>query len=265
MAITTAQFASSTNFLSKFTDSYELSLSGVHAQDAKSLLDGHTQVANLSISDTGAHIGANLSDLLALGDKVSLIHQTDGAVIAATAEQFQLRTALAGLFDKPTSFAVSGVSAADALDLGAMSHVASMSVSDTSDNVTQQINDLQDMSAKITSITLSDASPAIDLDVSDWRTSIPVISKISSRFALSIRGVAASDAASIAASTSQTTATSVSLSVDDSEQNILNNLDSLNALVSNHRLKEITVSDTHELNLDQNQSVTYAALVALLS
>ncbi len=265
MSITAGQYANSADLLAKFTDTYSLSVSGVLAGDAKSLTIADAFVASVAVTGTAQQISTNLNDLLGLEDKLLSISQTGTADVAVTALQYQGNPQLLGLFATPVNFAVSDLNAADAVLIGKQSEVAHFTVSDTADNVAQQLNELQGMADKVTGITFTDASPVLVVDASDWAADATVVAKIQSNYALNLTGVFAADATTLAGVALPAKATGVQLAVSDSEQNILNNLADLNTLELASKLSEISVSDTHVLNVTAQEAADYSAVLTRLS
>jgi hypothetical protein len=265
MFITAGQYADSVDLLAKFTDTYSLSVSGVLAGDAKSLTNADAFVSSVAVIGTAQQISTNLNDLLDLEDKLLSISQTGSADVAVTALQYQVNPQLLGLFNTPVSFAVSDLLANDAVLIGKQTDVAHFTVSDTADNVAQQLNDLQGMVDKVTGITFTDASPVLVVDASDWSADANVVAKIQSNYALNLTGVFAGDATTLAGLSLPAKATGIQLTVSDSEQNILNNLADLNTLELAGKLSEISASDTHVLNVTAQEAADYSAVLARLS
>jgi hypothetical protein len=265
MFITAAQYADSTALRSKFTDTYALSVSGVSAGDAKTLTDADASVATVSVVGTAQQISANLNDLLGLEDKLLAIAQTDTANVALTASQYQTNPQLLSLFSMTPKFAVSDFAAADAVLLGNQSEVAHLTVTDTADNVAPLLNELQGMAEKITAITFTDTSPLLAVDAANWSAASQVVSTIQSNYSLNLTDVYAADATTLAGISLPVKASGVQLAVSDNEQNILNNLADLNSLAVSNKLSEISVSDTHVLNVSQQEALDYSAALARLT
>jgi hypothetical protein len=265
MFITAAQYADSTALLSKFTDTYALSVSGVSAGDAKALTEADASVASVSVVGTAQQISTNLNDLLGLEDKLLGITQLGNADVALTASQYQTNPQLLALFSTTPKFAVSGFTAADAVLLGNQSEVAHLTVTDSADNVADLFNELQGMADKITGITFTDASPVLAVDAADWTAGSQVVSTIQSNYALNLTGVYAADATTLAGISLPAQATGVQLAIADNEQNILNKLADLNSLAVSNKLSEISVSDTHVLNVTAQEATDYSAALARLT
>ena len=263
--ITAIQLSNSAGLLGKFSDSYSLSVSGVAATAAKSLADDHAYIQAVQVSDTSQNISANLNDLLALGSRLTSISVTDSSPLAITAAQYLDNPQLDVLLAGQATFNISGITAADALTIASHADVASMSLVDSADHIASNLNALQGISSKVSDIAFTDALPVFTVDVADWQADSSVIGKFSSTFGLVLTNVNAADATVVAGSTIPANVNQLKLSIEDSEQNILNKLADLNSLAIDGKLLQVSVTDTHELNLSQQDATNYASLLSVLS
>ncbi len=164
--------ANSTNGLtfsgigSKFA-AIHVTASAALASDVATLVTDYGSVATLSIavSDSAANISTNLDSLQTNNAKVTSITVSPSAAVSVSYAQL---TSDSGALNKIVSgtLAVTGVAAgnvatvlADTFDSGAVT-VASVTVSDTAANVQSAFSTLVTDAADISSITLSDSSPA---------------------------------------------------------------------------------------------------------
>jgi hypothetical protein len=191
---------------------------------AKTASNSH--VATLSVSDTAANISANLDVMNTLGNKVSAIGQTDyPSSINITATQLTAASATLNKLGSNYNLAVSNVFAQDAAQIAALDHVASVAVRDTSGNIAYNLDAIQDLGSKVTSITSLGAGVPLAIQYSQLTRDAGALAKITGSYGLAVRGVAAADANTVAA-----TAHVNSVAVSDSSAAIASNLNSLKAL-----------------------------------
>jgi hypothetical protein len=89
LMLTYAQYSADTAALNKISSAYNLSISGVTAANASTVI-GNTHVTSITVSDTGANIVANIAALQAVGSKLSGITLTDSSAptLSLTSAQF---------------------------------------------------------------------------------------------------------------------------------------------------------------------------------
>lgn len=208
----------------------------------------------VTISDTSANIAKNLDTLGLLSNNITQVTQTDPlAVMNVTASQ---QSKLGKLFDKfstPYKLNVSGVAASAATVLATNDHVAEITVTDTSSNITAQLNGLSGKE-KISSITLSTRSAPINVTAAQMISRADVLGKISGAYALSVSQATAQQAASYA-----NDARVKSVFILDTAAGVSAKLDDLRAL--GLRLKEIRSSDAAVFEVSADQVQTDALVI----
>ncbi len=220
--LSTAQWAGDTALLSKFADSYQL-----------------------SIQDSAANVHAQLSALetLAQDGKLIAIHLTDAGTpnIALTKAQFDGDAAVLGKIATPFSIGVSGVAAADAFVVAASDHVVSLSIADTAFGVAFALDALQPLSSigKINAITLADPADPMPITADQLTRDTSALSKISGSYALEVLHARAMDAASLGVDPRVAT-----LTIDDSVDQIDANSALLGRLEGSGKISFTTASDS---------------------
>jgi hypothetical protein len=208
----------------------------------------------VTISDTSANIAKNLDALGKLANNINQITQSDPSVVMdVTASQQSKLGTLFGKFSTNYQLNVSGVTASAAAGLSANSHVATLTVSDTSSNITTQLNALQGKD-KITSIIPTTRSTAINVTAAQMTSHADVLGKINGAYALSVSQATAAQAAGYASD-----ARVKSVSILDTAAGVSAKLDDLRAL--GLRLKEIRSSDAAVFQVTADQVQTDALVI----
>jgi hypothetical protein len=169
--------------------SYSLALSGVDVGDAKDLLAANHKISSMATTGSAADIVSNLSDLNALGSKLTTITQTDapGATLAMTGDAFATNSSALGKIEGGFLAVLSDVSAAKAASFAANASVSSMTVSDTGANLASAWAALADIGAKLTGVTQSDSS-TLQISANDWLQGQTLRGKFASDPTVSLSG-----------------------------------------------------------------------------
>ncbi len=218
-------------------DDFKLSITDATADEAQTLLN-NARVSSISVADNSAAIAARLN-ALELNSKVTDIRQTGkpGALAVTWSQLTDNAGALAKIRGN-YNLSVSGVAAGNALSLAlGNSRITSLTVSDTGDAITRNLNDLAALGKRLTRITQSNDTTALNLSVSQWSNHIGTLSKISGGYSLALSGVSAAKAQTLASDSRV-----ASLSVSDSASAISAQLDNLHGMGT--QLTGITQTDT---------------------
>lgn len=208
----------------------------------------------VTISDSSANIAKNLDALGKLVNNITQISQTDPAVVMdVTSTQKSKLGSLWGKFSTNYQLNVSSVTASGAASLVADSHVASVSVMDTSANITSQLSSLQGKS-KISSIIPSTRSTAINVTAAQMSSHADVLNKISGAYVLAVTQASAAQAVGYASDSRIK-----SVSILDSAAGISAKLDDLRSL--GLRLKEIRSNDTAVFQVTADQVKSDALVI----
>ena len=130
-----------------------------------------------------------------------------------------------------------------------------MGVSDTAANVGANWDALSANVNKLQPLELTDTAD-IPLTAAQLQTGAALLAKLPAGYALSVSDVGTDDAQAIAARSDVS-----SLSVADTADNIVNSLDTLDAIST---LDSFTVTDGSTIELSADQQSTYSALLAKL-
>jgi hypothetical protein len=262
VSITLAQLTSDATALGQFTGTFSFTVTGVTiAGQAATLSQPH--IASVSIGDTAANVVANIDTLQALGTKLVGIALTDGGTPALTftATQFTADAAAIAKLTGTYSLAVTSVLAANASTVAANAHVTSIFVSDSSANVVANIASLQGVSTKVTGIALTDGgTPMLTLTSPQFVNDAGALGKITGSYALTVTGVAASNA-----TTTGSNAHVTSIDVSDTAANVAASLAALQALAST-KLTSIALTDSAPvLSVTGAQSISDAGAIAKIT
>ena len=244
LSITQTQLTDDTGALAAIGSAYGLAVTDVLAADAATVAAG-TDVTTVSVADTAANVVTNLGALqtLAAATTLTSIFFTDTSLPTLTVTETQLTSdadalaAIAGTYD----LAVTSVAAADASAVAAEPFVTSVSVSDTSANVTANLDALQALanSGTLAGVSLTDGgTPTLSLSQAQLATDAGAIALIGGSYHLAASGVPAGLAASVAGETGVT-----GVAVADTAANVAANLDALETLAAASKLTSITLAD----------------------
>ena len=259
--LTQTQFDSRAAVLSKIAGGYTVNLSGVTA--AKAVNDArNVHVAGLAIADNGRNIAAHWSDLLALGNSVDSVSNSDNGAVTVSAQNYLqgIHDDLVSKFDASTTFSVNSATVAQAQTLANDDAVVQIDVADWSPNIASNLSALEDMvtGGKLHGIINQTAATPMALDASQLDDAQPVLDLIrGGSYTLALSNVDAADAHDLAASNHKI----VSMAVTGDGGGIVANLANLTAL--GNKLTGITDSDASGTALEMNGSDYQANLATL--
>lgn len=235
LAITMAQRDAAAGLLDKLDADYTLALRDVSADQAQTLVeDDH--VATIAVSDTSAHIAANL-DALNDNAKISSLTQTGSfAPLSITAAQMTRNADTLEKIKGNYSLALSQVEAGSVSDLATNSKVSSLSVTDSAANVLENLSALKAAGKKLTSLSPLESPEVLNMAHSDWLTYQGTLEKFTAGYDVALTDVGAASAPAAAKNVHVQ-----SISVTDTAAHIASNLDGLQGV--GPRLGSISLSD----------------------
>ncbi len=220
MSITSGQWFNENAFFTKMVGGYNLQVSAVAASKAETVL-ADTHVSSIQVKDAGAELSARIDTLQNLGVQVSEIEQTDTANLSITQAQFTSASGALGRFKVAPTFDLTQVGAASAESLKTNDKIISLSVSDNSVNVANQLDTLKN-NAKLTAIRLTGDVAPLSVSAAQVVANAAVLDKIVGGYNLSVSQVAAENASALSANTKVT-----AMSIEGTASTISANLDTL--------------------------------------
>ncbi len=260
LTLTASQYTSGSTTLALISGGYSVDVSEADAVTAQNL-SSDSQVATIKVSDARATVASKFAELTA-NDKVSAISFIDANSPMALTQTLVMNgmDTLAKIKDLYT-LAISGVTVANMMDLADNLPVNSMTVSDTSDNLSKGFDDLQALDDTVTTIVASDAATdAIELTYAQFQAGTSTLAKMSGSYSLAVSEVAADAATAVAATQAGGVEVVTAVTVTDTANNIALNIDALTALGS--KLKIINLTDTDPIQLTEAQETTHADTLA---
>jgi hypothetical protein len=208
-----------------------------------------TQVT-IDVSDTSANVGANFNALNALGSKLAGITFTDSSPVLTITEAQLIgdTTALAAITNASYSIDVTAATAANAVSDANTAHVASIAIVDQVAYITEYIDALEGIEAKISGITLTGGGTTLDITYTQYINDAAVLNEITSPYSLDITGVSAANFASVAAN-SHTGNNSIELS--DTAADVQANLGALEANYSKINYIHLTDVSTPTFTINE--------------
>jgi hypothetical protein len=162
LGLTEAQFsagvASAQGLLRKINSgNFSVAVSGVHVSNLSAIASFGTQVVALSIADSSAQIASKLSEIDALGSKVTTLTQTQKSSMALSYADVLKYAEILKRIDK-----------------GAYS----LNINDNAATIQTNLLGLGKLGAKVAAITQTDATTALQLDVKQLSTHLKTLNKI---------------------------------------------------------------------------------------
>ena len=233
MTVTAAQLSSTSTALGKLVGNYGLNVTGVAVTDAKALADGNTHILSMTLTGSAADMVNKLSDLNALGQKITSITQSNsGTALAMTSDQWLNKSKVLDKITGGYRATVSGVTAVQALEIATDGHISSVQVTDTAANLKLNLDQLQTLGAQVSAVTNSDLG-ALSVTATQYNVNSGVLAKFDT-LSMDVTDITAANASSSTfANDSRVTA----LHVSDSSANIASKLDTL---ASTSKLSSIT-------------------------
>ena len=237
LSLTATQLTRDVDALAAITGNYSLKVSAVTASNANTVAN-NSHVSSLVIEDIGSAITGKLSDLSALGNKVSSVVQTDlSSDLELTLPQWTSYATLFRKFQNGVHANISGVSSAQALSLIADSRIDHVAVSDKAAQISAKFDTLQSLGPKLSSVTLTD-SPAVpvQLTMQQYVSDAALVGKINNG-TFYVKAASAQDAQTLLGNGY---ANVTALDVTDTSANVGSLLDQLS---TNTKLQNIRLSD----------------------
>lgn len=236
IGISADQLAQHAALIPKISGDFSLAITDVRAEQAVATA-ALEHVGSVSVADTAENLSAHFTALSSLGSKLQALSVSDQGRLQITAGQLQNNATTLAKISNDYSLAVTGVGAADATAVGAMSRVASLAVEDSSASIATQLTALQALGSKLSGITQSGEKTTMAITAAQMLANADALSKISDSYSLAVSEVSAAEASIVAG-----LASVASVAVTDTGAAIATSLDALHALGS--ALTGITQSDS---------------------
>ena len=208
---------------------------------------------SLSVKDTAINLQNNFDNLVSIQNQdntkiTSLTQTNNSALITLNTSQYSAGRD-SGIYSKLnkgisnlaiTNASVSDVIGSVGLRLGAESRVKSISIIDSTDNIDNGINALQNVGMKIKTISQNNVGVdnVLELDATEIKNDASVLGKIITGYQLAAQNTAASQLSAMLANRKV-----ITIDVKDSATNISRNWDSLNKINSAINFVEVSDSD----------------------
>lgn len=203
-------------------------------------------MAPVKLADTATNIVANLDALQSDLNGIFWISQTDSVPISITEAQFTNDFGLLGLLQGSISLQVSSVMAADVQSVLGNSRVVSISVSDSSVNLSGYLDVLQSNIGKISSISLTDTT-GLAISWTQYVNDAGALGLIQGNYSINVvYNIPAADASPVLADGRVSW-----ISVSDTGTDLAANLDSLQSGLG--RIYQIAQTDTGPLAITAAQ------------
>jgi hypothetical protein len=255
LTVTDKDYTNDKGILSKWvgnSSEYKLNFTDITSAKAKTIWDSSisANVNSFAVKDTAINIQNNFTDLTTMatdGVLGSVLQLNTSALITLSVDQYQTGATLLTKINKGFyNLAVTGASvgnvitAAGGLNLGANTRVKSISITDNTDNIDDNIDALQRLGMKIKTIAQTDANPSdlvLELNASQIQTNAFVLGKIVTGYQLAAQNTSAAQFSNILNNKKV-----ITVDIVDKAANISRNWNTLNNL-NNGTLSTVTVSD----------------------
>ena len=184
----------------ELTGSYTIHVTSVLAADAAGIASGNSHTV-VYVSDSAANVAAHFDALNGIGNtQLGSINLSDATpVLTITETQLDNDTvALAAITNGSYSIDVAAATAANAVADSGAAHVASVAIVDNSSNVDAQLNSLEGIAGKISSITLTDSgTPTLAVTYTQFVSDATVLGEITSAYSLRVTNATVSELSAI--------------------------------------------------------------------
>jgi len=275
LTVTDKDYSTDKGILAKWVGNgseYKLNFTDITSAKAKTLWDSSlsANVNSFAIKDTAINIQNNFTDLTAMatdGVVGSVTQLNTSALITLSVDQFQSGTTLLSKINKGFyNLAITGssvgnvVSTGGGLNLGANTRVKSISITDNTDNIDNNIDALQRLGMKIKTIAQNDTNPSdlvLELDANQIQTNAFVLGKIVTGYQLAAQNTSAAQFTNILNNKKV-----ITVDIVDKAANISRNWNTLNNL-NNGTLSTVTVSDgtTSAIKINASQMAVSKTLL----
>jgi hypothetical protein len=224
-------------------------------------LASDTHVASMDVSDTSSEVSANFDALAAATNLNSIALTDDGGTVTLTSDQILGDSTTLDKVSGSYQLAATGVAMIDLAAIEDVPQTSSISISDTSDNVSAHFSDILALGDTLAQIHLSDNSPVLSLSEPDWTAGSDALAAIDSTYQVDVTDTVAGDAATVASDGSVR-----DMMVADTADNIAGQWDTLVGLYSAGagKLTGLSLTDANPLALTADQQTAGAAMIAAL-
>ena len=233
------------------------------------------QGPTVSVSDTASNVASNLDKINANINKVvgGIFIKDSINPLSVTENQLTQDTAALKLIKSAYSLGITQASASFVSPTTYANKITSVSVLDTSANISKNLTKLNALGAKLTDINISDVSNPLKLSVSQLTDNTHIASllnKIQSSYSISISDASIANIAKITANSLVKYAYNTDVYLVDSAAQVYNNLGNLETVftTSNYiNLKGITLTDitTPTIKITSDQFFNNADILNLIS
>ena len=196
LAITASQLTSGASALAKISSAYSLTVSGVTTANY-TIVIANSHVSSVVIADTGLAIVSALDAIQtnANAGKITTITLTDATApgLAITASQLTGDASALAKISSAYSLTLSGVTTANYATVIANTHVSSVVITDTGSAIVTALDAIQTNAnaAKITSITVSDIATPLAITATQLANDATALAKITGAYSLTVSDTSA--------------------------------------------------------------------------
>ena len=268
IAITASQLVTDTSFLAKSTWAMHLAVSGVLAANAQTVAATSINssvgyigtvaatVTSISVADTAAHIVGNLATLNSLGSVLTGMTVTDSNPLIVTAYEFTNFYSALSAISGSYALTLSGSTALTAAQASTSvaGHFSSLLVGDTAANVAANLDALQSLGSKLSSVAISDGG-TLSLTATQYANDSGALGKLTGTYGIGLSQVTAANVASAANALHVN-----SVMVNDTAANISSQLTAL--YTAGSKLTDISVFDpANAIGVSYSQYINNASVL----
>lgn len=238
--------------------SYTLDVGGVAAGDAKTLAATNHKIVGMEVTGDSTSIVANLSDLNALGKKLTTITQTDapGSTLEMTEAAFDQNANALTKIEGGYLADLTDVAASKAATYANNATVSSIQVSDSGADLSTAWGTLAQLGSKLTGVTQSD-NTTLQVNANDWLQSQDLQSKFTTDLTASVSGASVAQVDTLAADN-----TVQAIQVQDSSDAVAGGMADL---ATQDKLNLVVLNDpTAAMNMSGAAYVAGAPVLALV-
>ena len=257
IGLTANQYVASTTLLGHFDatpGAWSVAITGAAAGDALELASSSAHVASVSVSDGGAQVSANLSDLQDLLDQgrlASIALAGGGTELSMSQTDLSEHAAVLGkISGNSYGLSVTGLSVSQAQELLTTNpHAHRVAIKDTAANIAAGLDTLGNMGRRLGSIVQQDGGSSLDMTMQAWIGHRGVLGKIEGGYTTTLTAVSADQAVPMAGDPRV-----VGIAISDTAARLSARWDSIRSV--QNLVTGLSVSDSNPLQLSASRYLT---------
>ena len=242
LSLNYSQLTSDAAAIGKVQSNYALNVTNTTAANAVSLANSNPKASQIEVVDSTANLLTSIDGLSGIGNRLTKVTESDNTALTLTQSHWKsLQPALSKIVGGYT-VNLTEVKASDAKSLALDTRVSTVSVKDTAQAISNNLDSINSLGAQLSSLAVSDAG-ALSITSTQLSSDSAAIALLPNTVKFNITSAQANQVTSLAANPLVS-----AIVIKDSSDNIASNMDAIQAaitsLATNHRSLPISISQT---------------------